>query len=109
MITPLDGIRRRAAQLGANVTYDDGSDTARAAAAAAAADVAVVVVGTTSSEGADRPTLALPDAENALVSAVGGAAQASVAVLAVPGAVLTPWSDKVHAILVPWLSGQAGE
>jgi beta-glucosidase len=45
VVTPLDGIR--AGFEGADVSYDDGSDPARAAALAATADVAVVVVGYT--------------------------------------------------------------
>jgi len=45
VITPLDGLRERFPE--GHVTYDDGSDPARAALVAAAADVALVVVGYT--------------------------------------------------------------
>jgi len=109
VITALDGIRQRAAQLaiGANVTYDDGSDVARAAALAATSEVTVLVVGCTSSEGADRPSLSLPSGQDELVEAVAAAAPGKVVVvLAVPGAILTPWADKVDAILLTWMAGQ---
>jgi beta-glucosidase len=45
VVTPLQGLRER--MPGANLTYDDGSDPARAARLAALADVALVVVGYT--------------------------------------------------------------
>jgi beta-glucosidase len=45
VVTPLEGLRAR--MPGANLTYDDGGDPARAAHLAAQADVALVVVGYT--------------------------------------------------------------
>lgn len=89
------------------LTYTDGSDVAAAVAAAAAADIAVVVGATSSMEGVDRADLSLGNDTNALIAAVCGAARASVAVLVVPGAVLTrPWSDVCGAVLVMIMPGQ---
>ncbi len=89
-----------------NVTYSDGSDPAAAAALAAAADVAIVVVATTSSEGSDRPSLALPAAQDAYVAAVAKAQSNTVVVVRSPGAVLMPWVDDVPAIVATFMPGQ---
>ena len=85
------------------VWFDRGDDTAAAAKLAQAADVAVVFVATTSSEGSDRRSLNLQDNGNALVSAVAAANRRTVVVAATPGALLTPWSNKVQALLVNFM------
>jgi beta-glucosidase len=110
--TVLKGIRERAGNA-ITVTADDGSDPARAAAVARAADVAVVVVGDYQTEGADKACLTLecpPDNgdQDALVQAVAAAQPASVVVLQTGGPVLTPWRDKVNALLEAWYPGQEG-
>lgn len=89
-----------------NITYNDGSDPAAAAALAASADVAIVIVATTSSEGSDRPSLALPAEQDAYVAAVAKAQSNTVVVVRSPGAVLMPWVDDVPAILATFMPGQ---
>ncbi|MDA3914258.1 glycoside hydrolase family 3 protein, partial [Oleiagrimonas sp.] len=65
---PLAAIRKLAP--GADVQFDSGSHPAAAARAAAGADVAVVFVHQWEAESFDRPTLALPGNQDALVAAV---------------------------------------
>jgi beta-glucosidase len=95
------------------VSYDDGSDAARAAKAAAAADVAIVVVGDYQTEGADKSCLTLecPNTggdQDGLVRAVAAAQRRSVVVLETGGPVLTPWRDGVGALLAAWYPGDHG-
>jgi beta-glucosidase len=47
VVTPLQGLREVLAPLGVTVTYDDGTDTARAARTAAGADAVIIVAGYT--------------------------------------------------------------
>lgn len=108
-VTPREGIARvlaDAGNAGATVTYVDGTNATAAAAAARAADVAVVVVATTSEEGSDRPTLALPPWQDALVVAVAAANARTVVVARCPGACGMPWAAAVPAILFQGMGGQ---
>ncbi|MEV6105979.1 glycoside hydrolase family 3 C-terminal domain-containing protein [Streptomyces sp. NPDC051940] len=86
-------------------------EIAEAVAAAADADVAVVFVGTTDeseSEGADRATLALPGAQDLLVSRVAAANPRTVVVVNAGAPVLMPWREEVAALLLAWFPGQEG-
>ncbi len=127
-VTPLDGIRSRAAAAGITVVYDDGTDPARAAQVAAAADVAIVVAATHEGEGAggDRPCLSLAPAcnppppidldgpgplygdQDAVIAAVGAAQKDTVVVLESGTPVLMPWLRRVKAVLEAWYPGQEG-
>ena len=95
-----------------NLTYTDGfQDLIRAAFEAKAADVAIVFVGTLSHEGGDRASLSLDDGgpqnnQNALIEVVAAANSNTIIVMAVPGAVLMPWADKVKAIVTNFMPGQ---
>lgn len=104
-ITPIEGIRARVGDDVA-VVAAGGDDPAAAAAAAAGADVAVVVVGDQLSEGDDRPGLALPDGQDALVEAVAAANRRTIVVAHVGAPVLMPWLDRVAATLIGWYPGQ---
>lgn len=111
-ISALQGIRDRAGS-GIAVSYDDGSDAARAAKAAAAADVAIVVVGDYQTEGADKSCLTLecPNSggdQDTLVRRVAGAQRKTVVVLEAGGPVLTPWRNDVGALLSAWYPGDHG-
>jgi beta-glucosidase len=88
-----------------NILYDDGSNLTSAAAAAAQAAVAIVVVATTSSEGSDRPNLNFGSQDD-LVFAVAAAQPNTIVVTINPGAVLTPWSEQVNAVLAMFMPGQ---
>ena len=111
---PLDGIKA-AAGPHATILYDSGIPNATTAAAlAATADVAIVFVQTLSGEGADREGLTLDvgcagagcDHQNALVEAVAAANKKTIVVMTVPGAVLTPWREKVAGLLTNFMPGQ---
>jgi len=88
-----------------------GDDPIGAAAElAASADVAVVVIGTDSdweTEGIDRPTMALPGDQDALVRAVAAANPRTIVVVNAGAAVDMPWADEVAAVLVAWFPGMA--
>lgn len=91
-VTPVEGIRKRAA--GATVTFNDGKDEASAAALAAHSEIAVVIVGnhptcnagwnqcaspSEGKEAIDRKSLTLPD--ESLVKAVLAANPRTIVVL----------------------------
>jgi beta-glucosidase len=110
--TPLTALRAR---LGASkVLYADGSDTDAAVAAAKEADAAVVVVGDKMTEGSDKPCMGLNCGQSdsidrdALVEAVAGAQRRTIVVLQSGGPTLTPWREKVGALLEAWYPGQNG-
>jgi beta-glucosidase len=85
------------------------SAIASAAAAAKRASVAVVVVADDQeSEAADRATLALPGAQDELVTAVAAANPRTVVVLEAGGPVTMPWLRKVSSVLDAWYPGQTG-
>lgn len=81
-----------------------------AKAVAKDADVVVIFAGLTpeyESEGYDRSTLALPDDQNRLISAVTEVNPNTVVVLSAGSPVVMPWKDEVKGILHMYLSGQA--
>ena len=83
------------------------SDVGAAVDLARTVDVAIVVGGTTSGESVDRPNLSLDSGADALIAAVAAAAPKTVALVAAPGAFLTPWRAEVAAAAVLFLGGQA--
>ena len=111
VVTPLAGIRARNTRqpTPAHIEYlvaDGSAGVAAAATLAAAVDLAIVVVGDSSTEGADRATLALSGTQDALVAAVAAAQPRTVAVVAAPGPVLLPWAEQAAAVVVNWMAGQ---
>lgn len=81
-----------------------------AAALAKTKDTAVVFVGLPDeyeSEGFDRTNLEMPESHTKLVEAVAAANPNTVVVLLLGAPVVTPWANKVKAILVSYLGGQA--
>lgn len=105
VVSPLDGIRRRAGE-GSRVTYSDGRDLASAARMAKSATVAIVFVSTVEGEGHDRPNLELPGNQDQLISTVAAANPKTVVVLNTGGAVLMPWVENVRGIIEAWYPGQ---
>ncbi len=85
---------------------DETPDIDQAVAAAGSADVAIVFAEAPSGEGADRPDLSLPGAQDALISAVAAANPRTVVVLNTPGAVLMPWLHSVAAVLEAFYPGE---
>jgi beta-glucosidase len=90
------------------ITFDDGSDPARAAAAARAADVAIVFATKVQSEGADAADLSLPDGQDALIAAVAAANPRTGVVLETGNPVAMPWLGRVRSVLEVWYPGQRG-
>jgi beta-glucosidase len=111
-VTPLQGLQNTLDALGSSATVtqvvvaDDNSNLDAAVAAAAQADVAIVMAGVVTSEGRDRPSLALPNNQDALISAVAAANDKTALVLKDGDPVLMPWVDEVRAILEAWNPGQ---
>jgi beta-glucosidase len=80
---------------------------APAVAAAKAASTAVVVVSDdTQTEAADRLSLALPSAQDELISAVAAANPHTVVVVQAGAPVTMPWLSSVSAVLDDWYPGQ---
>ena len=104
--SPMKQIRARAQ--GATVQYDDGSDPAAAARMAKSAQVAIVFVNQYMSEGRDAATLALPNHQDALVSAVAAANPHTIVVIESGGPVSMPWIDQVGGVLEAWYPGIGG-
>ncbi len=104
-VAPLDAITARAAQVGANVTFDNGSDVTAAAATAHAADVAIVFGYSKQGEGSDRTTLALDGNGDALISAVTAANPNTVVVLETGTATTMPWLSAAAGVIEAWYPG----
>jgi beta-glucosidase len=98
---PLDG--RLPPRIG---MADDTPAINRAVRVARGASTAIVFVNDWNSEGFDRPSLALPGDENALVAAVARANRRTVVVLNTGGPVLLPFRHAVAAILEAWYPGE---
>jgi beta-glucosidase len=104
--SPLRAIQAQAPD--AKLVYDDGSDPARAARVASQADVALVFATQWVGEALDAESLALPDHQDDLVSAVAGANARTVVVLETGGPVAMPWLDRIPAVLEAWYPGTSG-
>ena len=74
--------------------------------AARKAKVAVVFAGDFNSEAYDRPSLALPGDEDALISAVAAVNPHTVVVLNTGGPVLMPWIGNVAGVVEDWYPGE---
>jgi beta-glucosidase len=117
-VTVLDGLRAAGERWVINVTHNPGDDLDAARLAAARADVAVVVAGFRpgrrrradwSPRGADRRTLALRPADEALIRTVGAANTRTVVVLLGGGAIVTDaWREQVGAVVMAWYPGTEG-
>jgi beta-glucosidase len=84
---------------------------ADAVEAARKSDVAVVFVTTngTESEGRDRPSMALPNEQDALIQAVAAANRKTVVVLNNGAPVLmTGWLKQTRALIEAWFPGETG-
>lgn len=118
----LDAIRDHARTDGVTVEYatgfsrDGAGDPVallkEATIVASSTDIAVLFVGLgdrEESEGFDRESLALPQAQIDLIGAVAEVAPRTVVVLSNGGVVsLEGWHDQVDAVVEGWLLGQAG-
>jgi beta-glucosidase len=111
-VTPLQGLQNVLSSLGSSATVNtvivanNNSNLAAAVAAAQAADVAIVMAGVVTSEGSDRPSLSLPNNQDAIIAAIAVAKPNVVVVLKDGDPVLMPWVDSVSTILEAWNPGQ---
>ena len=90
---------------------DDGELLREAVALSANADKVIVVAGLPDeyeSEGYDRDDLSMPASHNALIEALADAGASVTVVLQCGAPVLTPWIDRVDAVLLMYLSGCQG-
>ena len=92
----------------ATITFDDGVDAARASAVAKASDVAFVFATKPSEEGLDNPDLSLSVGQDRLIDTVAAAQSNTVVVLETGTVVLTPWIDRIKALVMAWFPGQRG-
>ncbi|MDO8379962.1 beta-glucosidase [Phenylobacterium sp.] len=90
------------------VTFSAGTDPAQAADLARDADVAIVFADQWATEAEDLPSLSLPGHQDALIEAVAAANPRTVVVLETGTPVLTPWLDRVSAVLEAWYPGTRG-
>ena len=136
VVTPYQGIKKYHEALGNEVILHDGADLESAKKVAAGADEVIVVVGFTYKEegeyiimsrepmmasakagqlvgekgdGGDREELNLLAADESLIQALSGSND-ELAVVYVGGSAidLSPWQDKVPAILFAWYAGMEG-
>jgi beta-glucosidase len=91
----------------AQIEFASGDDPAAAAALAKDADLAIVFGTQWAAEAIDVP-LHLDGAQDALIDAVAAANRNTVVVLETGGPVLTPWAERVPAILEAWYPGRMG-
>jgi beta-glucosidase len=104
--SPLKALRAK--MLDAKIDFASGEDLQSAAALAKNSDVAIVFAYQWQSEGLDSPTLALPDNQDALIAQIAAANPHTIVVLETGGPVLTPWANKVSAIVEAWYAGSSG-
>ncbi|MEO8778498.1 MAG: glycoside hydrolase family 3 C-terminal domain-containing protein [Rhodanobacter sp.] len=103
--SPLKYIREHAPA--AKIEFNPGTDPA-AAALARKSQIAIIFVNQPMHEGMDRPTLALPDKQDALVAAVAAANPHTLVVLETGGPVAMPWLDNVQGVIEAWYPGIGG-
>ena len=90
------------------ISFDDGSNLARAAATAAKADVAIVFALKQETENFDSADLSLPRGQDSLIAAVAAANPRTAVVLETGNPVAMPWLGSVNAVLQVWYPGQRG-
>lgn len=120
VVTPLEGIRRRAKAAGITVLtqMDEVNHTSGqqpvenvsrrlqdVAVLAEEADVVIVVGAATATESVDRTSLGLDDGADALIFQVAKLKN-TIVLLEVPGPVFTPWRNEVSAIACLFLGGE---
>lgn len=93
----------------AGLTDDSQTEIARAVTAAAASDTAIVVVGIEEGEFRDRAKLGLPGRQEELIERVASTGRPTIVVLIGGSAItMSPWLNRVAAVLDAWYPGEAG-
>jgi len=107
-LTPAEAIKERAEALGievVNYTTRESMDAMSESEVALGVDAVLVFAATTAVESMDRTSLALDDHADRLISRFAELAP-TVVCMQTPGAVLTPWRDRVSAIANLFLAGE---
>ena len=105
---PSSPLKALAARLNARFTYHDGKDAAAAASLAAESDLAIVFANQWTAESVDQADLALPDKQDATITAVAKANPRTVVVLQTGSPVTMPWLSSVGAVVEAWYPGSLG-
>lgn len=103
VVTPLTGIKERAAKAGVKVVHD--CNNSLAVARDAGVDIIIVVAAARTTEGHDRKNLSLEEGADELINSAVTIAP-TVVLMETPGAVLTPWRGKTAAIANLFLGGE---
>lgn len=117
----LENVYDEAVKAGYRITYADGyllegtdengDKLKEAVELARRSDITVIFAGLPDeyeSEGFDRSSLRMPDEQLKLINEIAKVNKKTVVVLQCGGPVELPWKDDVAAILLTYLSGQAG-
>lgn len=104
--SPERQIRKHAPE--AQIEFNEGTDVQEAAQLASSSQLAIVFVNQWMSEGMDRPTIELPDHQDALVEAVAKANPNTIVVVESGGPVAMPWAGQVKGIIEAWFPGIGG-
>lgn len=91
-----------------NIEFNSGKDVRSAASLASRSDIAIVFVTEWSHEAMDRPSMTLPDDQDALINAVATANPRTIVVLENNVLPRMPWLSKVAAVIEAWYPGSAG-
>ncbi len=90
------------------IEFNAGTDLEAAADLAKGSDLAIVFASQWESEGADLPSLSLPNHQDELIERVAAANPHTIVVLETGTAVTMPWIDKVDGVVEAWYAGSAG-
>ena len=110
-VDPEPGLRDVIADLGGTATVRsviverDLSNLDEAVAAAGQADVVLVMAGLIATEGADLPSMDMPDGQSEMIAALLPANPKTVVVLKNSGPVLLPWIDDATTVIETWNQG----
>jgi len=105
LLTPLMSAKVHGLINGTKVLHYGGFDMSEAKSIASQADVVIVFAAALSREGADRPHLNLGWGADHLIESVAPL-KPTVVLMQAPGAVLTPWRDRVSAVATMFLGGE---
>lgn len=92
----------------ATISFQNGYSPEAAAACAAKADMVLVFATKWEGESMDSGSLALPEGQDQLISALADANPNLVVVLETGNPVTMPWREKAKAIVQAWYPGQEG-
>ncbi|MFC4594583.1 beta-glucosidase family protein [Sphingobium tyrosinilyticum] len=104
--SPLAALRK--ALPAATISFQNGYSPEAAAAYAARADMVIAFATKWEGEGMDSGSLALPQGQDQLISALAAANPNLVVVLETGNAVTMPWLEKAKAVVQAWYPGQEG-